>query len=112
MSEPTKPAIWQFPIETLYVRPGTDSRGEPALVLAGLAAPEAGVYVTVPLNLALLKVIDPTQAVAMLASELENGFNTMLYLWNEPDQAVRDGVLSAEHAEAIKAQRARMKADA
>jgi hypothetical protein len=62
-----------------------------------------GVYVDVPISgVCAALITNPRQGVHELAAAIENGLSTLVLIGENPDAAVRAGIITADDAERIK----------
>lgn len=83
-------------LRKLTVTPVADDAGRAGLTLTywtkGRGDAAGGVYAVVPLDWEAYTTLKAKQAAELLASALENGLRTLIYLYDFPEEAGRLGI--------------------
>jgi hypothetical protein len=102
-------APWTMELSKLVVRRG-EKDGKVGLLVSGLVSVDAGIYVFVPLDPdAGEKGMD--YLLNILSADLTNAFDSILWMWNNPEEAEREGCLDQTSSTRIRAWREKVDAE-
>jgi len=82
--------------------------GMPGLLVTAFVGSDAGIYCFVPIPAEELRDgRGHLTALNILAADLTNAFDSILWMWNRPDEAERDGAINPTSGMKIRAWRDR-----
>ena len=105
-SAPEKP--WTMELSKLTVHRSMRD-GREGLLVTAMTAPDAVIYCFVPLATeearATLIEGNMTFVLNVMAADLTNAFNSILWMWNHPEEAEKEGYMDPDSSTKIRAWR-------